>query len=213
MKKLISNNYPFLILFLLIILKEPIYKILMNPIKIDSTSSCEYLKREYNDLLQFNNIDLKYNKEYINTYIIYKDIYNYMNEITIRGGKDLELDNNPIIYNNTLIGVIDKINENSSIVKLLTNKDSQISIKINNEIGILEYKNNNLIVKNINNYSDISIGDKIYTSGLGKIQENIFIGTVKNIVSDNKNIEKIIAVDYKINIKDISFVTILKENK
>ena len=160
MKKLISNNYPFLILFLLIILKEPIYKIFMNPI-IEINTKCDYIIDKYNELLEFSNISLTYDIDYINTYIIYKDQYNFMNEITIRGGNDFDLKNNPVIYNNTLIGVIYKVTQNSSKVRLLTNKDSKISVKVNDEIGMLEYENDMLIMRNINSYSTISIGDKI----------------------------------------------------
>ena len=210
MKKLISNNYPFLILFLLIILKEPIYKIFMNPI-IEINTKCDYIIDKYNELLEFSNISLTYDIDYINTYIIYKDQYNFMNEITIRGGNDFDLKNNPVIYNNTLIGVIYKVTQNSSKVRLLTNKDSKISVKVNDEIGMLEYENDMLIMRNINSYSTISIGDKIYTSGLGNINGNIFIGVVKDIMIDSKNIEKKVVVDYNIDIKNISYVTILKE--
>ena len=57
------------------------------------------------------------------------------------------------------------------------------------------------------------MGDIIYTSGLGNTKENIYIGEVKEVNLDSKNIEKIIKVDYKIKIKDLDYVTILKENK
>jgi len=212
MSKLIKEHYLFLILFLLIVLKEPIYKLFILEENIYNTTKCQFLEDEYNKLLEFNEIDLIYEGKYINSYIIYKDVYNYMNEITIRGGSDQNLKNNPVIYDNTLIGVVDKVNKNSSTVNLITNKKSKISVKINKEIGILEYKNGGLVVSNISNYGNIAVGDSIYTSGLGNIHENIYVGKVKNIKLDNKNIEKIITVDYKLNIKDINYVTVLKEN-
>jgi len=210
MKTFIKDSYLFLIVFIIILLKEPIYKLfyiddnLYNPIK------CEFLESDYNKLLEFNNIEVIYNNEFINSYIIYKDIYDYMNTITIRGGLDKNFNNNPVIYDNTLIGVISKVNNNSSIVNLITNKSSKISVKINDFIGVLEYKNGKLLVSNISNYSDISVGDSIYTSGLGNIHENIYIGTVKNIKLNNKNIEKIIEDDDKLNIKNIDYVTVLE---
>ena len=163
--------------------------------------------------MEFNNIDVIYDVNYINTVIIYKDIYNYLNEITIKGGSNQDILKYPVIFDNTLIGVIDKVNKNTSIVKLLTNKDSKISVKINDEIGLLEEKDSELIVSNISNYSQIKVGDMIFTSGLGNIKDNIYIGLVKEIIDTNKDIEKIIKVDYRINIKDIDYVTILKETK
>ena len=212
MWKIIKDNYLFLFLFLILLLKEPIYNILTIKDNIYTPLRCNLEENAYNKLLEFSKIDYIYESNYLNTLIIYKDIYNYLNEITIKGGKDYHLTNNPVVYDNTLVGFIDKVNKNSSVVKLITNKNSKVSVKIDEEIGVLEYVNNELIIKNISNYSNINIGDKIYTSGLGNIKENIYIGTVKNIHLDNKNIEKIIKVDYQLKIKNIDYVTIIKEN-
>ena len=212
MIKYLKESYLFIILFILFLIKDPIYKIFTIKNNIYNTIRCNILESDYNKLLEFSEIDYIYESDYINTVIIYKDIYNYMNEITIRGGKDKELDKNPVIYDNTLIGFIDKVNNNDSIVKLITNNNSKVSVKINDELGILEYKDNNLIISDINNYANINIGDNIYTSGLGNIKENIYIGEVKDIILDKKDIEKKIIVDYKINIKNIDYVTIIKES-
>ena len=202
----------FLILFLILVIKEPLYKIIKIRKEVYTPMRCQFLEDDYNKLLEFSEINVIYESDYLNTYIIYKDIYNYMNEITIRGGLDEELKNNPVIYDNTLIGFISKVNKTSSIVKLITNKDSKVSVKINNEIGVLENKNNELIVSNISNDANINIGDNIYTSGLGNTKENIYIGTVKEISLDDKGIEKVIKVNYQLKIKDIDYVNVLKEN-
>ncbi|MBQ7031059.1 MAG: rod shape-determining protein MreC [Bacilli bacterium] len=212
MNRLIKESYLFLVLFILIIVKEPIYRLFTIKDNIYNTTRCEFLESDYNKLLEFSEVNVAYESDYINSAVIYKDIYNYMNEITIRGGKDYKLDNNPVIYDNTLVGVIDKVDSNTSIVKLITNNSSKISVKINDEIGILEYKKDKLIVSNISNFGNINVGDIVYTSGLGNIHENIYIGEVKNIELGNKNIEQIITVNYKLNIKDIDYVTILKES-
>lgn len=213
MKRILKNNYMFLILFIIFLLKEPIYNIINYNDKTYTTIKCDNLESDYNKLLEFNNIDINYNLEYTNTYIIYKDIYDYMNEITIKGGKDKGFNNNLVIYDNTLIGIITKVNKNSSIVRLLTNNKSKISVKINEEVGVLEYINNKLIVSNISNYSDIKVGDLIYTSGLGSVEENIYIGLVKSITLDNLGIEKYIEVSYNIDIKDIDYVTVIEVSK
>ena len=213
MIKILKDYYLFLILFFLIILKNPIYRLIKIPNNIYMPINCQLIEKDYNKLLEFSEIDLIYESNYINTYVLYKDIYNYKNEITIRGGKEEGFNNNPVIYDNTLLGVISNVSDTTSIVKLLTNTSSKISVKINDNIGVLEYKNNNLIVSNISNYSNINIGDYILTSGLGNIKENIFIGYVENISLDSKNIEKLITVNYGLSVKDIDYVTVLKENK
>ncbi len=211
MKKLLLDNYLFLILFIIILFKDNIYNLFLIEDNLYTPLKCQITADKYNDLLEFSSIDYIYDASYLNSYIIYKDIYNYINEITIRGGLDYDLDKYPVVYDNTLVGVISKVADTSSIVKLITNKDSKISVKVNDSIGVLESKDNKLVVSNISNYSNINIGDNIYTSGLGNLAENIYIGTVKDIQLDHKNIEKIITVDYKLDIKKINYVTIIKE--
>ena len=68
-------------------------------------------------------------------------------------------------------------------------------------------------MNNLSNYSNFSLGDAIYTSGLGNIKENIFIGYIKDIILDSKGIEKKVVVDYNLDIKNIDYVTIMKEDK
>ena len=201
----------FLILF---IFKDYLYSLInIKEIPIDNCIYLKNIEKNYEELLEFSNIEINYNIDYLNSYIIYKDIYNYLKEVTILGGKDKNLkENDPVIFNNTLVGTIKKVNKTTSIVKLITNNESILSVKINNEIGILEY-DNTLKITGISNYGNIAIGDEIYTSGFGNIPENIYIGKVKDIILDSKNIEKIIYLDYSIDLKGINYVTILKESK
>lgn len=214
MKKKI-NRYTILIIFLILfIFKDYLYSLInIKEIPIDNCIYLKNIEKNYEELLEFSNIEINYNIDYLNSYIIYKDIYNYLKEVTIIGGKDKNLkENYPVIFNNTLVGTIKKVNKTTSIVKLITNNESILSVKINNEIGILEY-DNTLKITGISNYGNIAIGDEIYTSGFGNIPENIYIGKVKDIILDSKNIEKIIYLDYSIDLKGINYVTILKESK
>lgn len=213
MKKII-NNYFLLVVFVLFLFKDTLYSFInTKEYKVDNCIYLKNLETNYNELLEFNNVGVSYSLDYINSYIIYKDVYNYLDQVTILKGKDYKLKKNyPIINNNTLVGYISKVNKSNSIVKLLTNKDSKISVKINEEIGILEY-DNVLKITGISNYSNINKGDEIYTSGFGKLPENIYIGKVSDIMLDNKNIEKIIYIDYELDIRKINYVTVLKESK
>ena len=211
MKKLFTESYLFIILFILFLIKEPLYKLFTIKDNVYTPMKCSITEDDYNKLLEFKEIDLIYESDYLNTYIIFKDIYNYLNEITIRGGEDKGLKNNVVVYDNTLVGVIDKINKNSSIVKLITNNKSKISVKINEEVGILMMDDGLLTVQNIKRDANIKVGDDIYTSGIGLTKENIYIGTVKDIKKDELGLEEIIIVDYKLNIKDLLYVTVIKE--
>lgn len=212
MKVIIEKSYVLIFFLIAFVFKDSVYGLIESKeYKIDNCIYLKNMEENYHELLKFSEIDVKYEMNYLNSYILYKDVYNYLSEITIlKGSKDNILVDYPVIYNNTLVGVISKVNKNSSKVTLLTNNESRISVKINNEIGILEY-DNVLKITGISNYGNISIGDEIYTSGLGKIPANIFIGRVKDIILDNKGLEKIVFVEYDIDIKDLTFVTILEE--
>lgn len=212
MKVIIEKSYILIFFLIAFIFKDSVYGLIeIKDYKIDNCIYLKNMEENYHELLRFSEIDVKYEMNYLNSYILYKDVYNYLREITIlKGRNDNILVDYPVIYNNTLVGVISKVNKNSSKVTLLTNNESRISVKVNNEIGILEY-DNVLKITGISNYGNISIGDEIYTSGLGKIPANIFIGTVKDITLDSKGLEKIVFVEYDINIKDLTFVTILEE--
>ena len=214
MKRFIKKYNILLILFILIILINSITKILKpTSVEVDDSLYIKELENRYNELLKLNNIDNTYKLDYFNSYIIYKDIYNYNSEITISGGSNYNFKvKDLVIYNNTLIGVISKVNKSTSIVRLLRNKDTLISVKINNEIGVLKYKNDSLVVENINNYGVISKGDKVYTSGIGNSLNNIYIGNIFNIELDKKGIEKLIYLDNQININDINYVTVIRSN-
>ena len=214
MKRFIKKYNILLILFILIIFINSIIKILKPTcVEVDDSLYIKELEKKYNELLKLNNIDNTYKLDYFNSYIIYKDIYNYNSEITISGGSNYNFKvKDLVIYNNTLIGVISKVNKSTSIVRLLKNKDTLVSVKINNEIGILKYKNNSLVVENINNYGVISKGDKVYTSGIGNSLNNIYIGNIFNIELDKKGIEKLIYLDNQININDINYVTVIRSN-
>ena len=98
-----------------------------------------------------------------------------------------------VVGSNGLIGKIIEVGSNYSIVSLITgnslNNRTSVSISDNNYYGILsgyDTCSGNLIVETVSKNSDIKIGDKVYTNGLGGIiPEGIYIGEVINIEKDN----------------------------
>ena len=92
MKKKI-NRYTILIIFLILfIFKDYLYSLInIKEIPIDNCIYLKNIEKNYEELLEFSNIEINYNIDYLNSYIIYKDIYNYLKEVTILGGKDKNL--------------------------------------------------------------------------------------------------------------------------
>lgn len=156
-----------------------------------------------NNALTYKNLNLTLSR------VKYRDVYDFMNTLTIyKGFLDGVSVNDAVLTNNGLVGVIEKTFAHYSVVRLITNEQSNISVKINNSIGVLKFQNNKLIVSNINNYENINIGDEVYTSGLGNIDEGIYVGKVKNIKLNNTEIEKIIEVSINEPLENINYLYI-----
>lgn len=211
-KKNVKYYYPLIILFLIFIFSSSInnFLIKINPnLNNSELVNAEYkiLENKYNKLLEANNFLEKSDLNIIISQIKYRNIYNFKEEITIyKGYLDGIKKDSLVISNDGLIGVIKDTYKHTSIVRLITNKYSNISVKINDSYGILKYQDNSLIVANLSNYEKINIGDLIYTSGIGNLPGDIYIGKVEDISLNNTNIEKIIKVDLAADINNINYL-------
>ena len=155
-----------------------------------------YLKEELDNIKKINDIKINDDLDLKVSRVKYRDVYEYTNTITIfKGFKNGVFKGDVVLNNEGLIGVVTKTYDYYSIVTLITNKDSNISVKINDAIGILKVINNNLVVTNINNYELVNKEDKIYTSGLGNLPENIYIGIVEDVFLNETEIEKFASVN------------------
>ena len=68
------------------------------------------------------------------------------------------------------------------------------------------------MVTSINNYKNISIGDEIYTSGLGNLPDNIYVGKVKSVSLNDTEIEKVIEVDIENRLDTLDYLFIWRLN-
>ena len=156
----------------------------------------KHLKEELDNIKKINNIEFDDNLDIIVSRVKYRDVYEYSNTLTIfKGTKNNVNFGDAVLTNNGLVGIISKTYDYYSVVSLITNKKSNISVKINDAVGVLKLENGKLVVTSINNYKNISIGDEIYTSGLGNLPDNIYVGKVKKVSLNNTEIEKVIEVD------------------
>ncbi len=140
----------------------------------------------------------------------YRNIYDFKQEMTIFKGKEQGLKAGDAVLNTEgLIGMIKKVNKNTAIVRLLTNKESNASVKINDAFGILKMKDGEMVVSNMTNYDKVQVGDKIYTSGLGNLPGSILIGEVAAITNDSLEIEKIITVKWAVDFTHLNYVYVV----
>lgn len=173
----------------------------------------KHLKEELDNIKKINDIKFDDNLDIIVSRVKYRDVYEYSNTLTIfKGSKNNINVGDAVLTNNGLLGIINKTYDYYSVVSLITNKKSNISVKINDAVGVLKMKNSKLVVTSINNYKNISIGDEIYTSGLGNLPDNIYVGKVKKVSLNDTEIEKVIEVDIENRLDTLDYLFIWRLN-
>ena len=149
----------------------------------------QLLKKELNELSNTNY------EEGIIAKVILRDMYSFYDELVINvGSKDNINIYDSVICNGSLVGIVTKVNDNTSNVKLISS-NYNISVKIGNTYGNL----NKGIITMVDKYSDISIGDLVYTSGLDNILSDIYIGKVKDISLDEDGLSNKVIIEYEDN--------------
>lgn len=173
----------------------------------------KHLKEELDNIKIINDIEFDDNLDIIVSRVKYRDVYEYSNTLTIfKGSKNNINIGDAVLTNNGLVGIISKTYDYYSVVSLITNKESNISVKINDAVGVLKLENGKLAVTSINNYKNISIGDEIYTSGLGNLPDNIYVGKVKKVSLNDTEIEKVIEVDIENRLDTLDYLFVWRLN-
>lgn len=182
----------------------------------------ESLEKEIQELkeaLELNKTLTEYTP--INATILSRNKSYWYNTITIdKGKKDGITEDMAVITSKGLIGKISSVSLTASEVKLITSDDInfKVSIAINtndvDNFAILngyDSKTNLIKATGIDKTTNINIGDKVLTSGLGKkFPAGIYIGTVEKIESDKYNLSKTVHIKTYQNFNDIHYVTVLK---
>jgi len=107
-------------------------------------------------------------------------------EIIIDKGRDDGIsENTAVISGYGLIGKVARVSGKTSTVSVLGNPSFKVSVIMpkTDDVGILETdKDGNLSIEYISTYSDVDIGDPIYTSGDGGIfPRGIIVGRVLDV--------------------------------
>lgn len=216
-KLMLKKNWFILVLlffYLLFLCKDHLFGFLDNTDQLTDflyDTKLEYYKKEYENmqkLLQINNAD--YNIIY--SKIILRDIYHFYDEITIGKGINDGVKEQDLVINELgVVGVIKKANQHSSVVSLLTNSSIELSVRINHSYGILTSEDHKIIVRNIKLDQEIKEGDQVYTSGLTSVPGDILIGSVKEIRTDGLELEYVLDVSSVVDMQNISYVAVLSK--
>ena len=193
-------------------LRDVIYKpiVINNNRLIDSLN--DEIKEENNKLKDIMNINTLTDFDIVYATIVERNINYWLNELTINKGYIDGIRKNMIVVTNEgVIGKIKEVNNNTSIIKLLTSDDynniTQVNIDGLNKI--MTFNNGKLIVKGIDEKDNIKLGDKVLTSGLlDKTPSGLLIGIVDKINYDNVGLS--LEVKLSSNTSDLRFVAVLK---
>lgn len=179
--------------------------------KIILESDYENLKREYEGLLEKVNMENTVEEEYVVSKVILHDPYVFFDEITILKGKEENIEVGDIVYDEEgFIGTVSLVDKHHSTVKLVTNKDTQLSVRINNSYGILQRENDAVAVTSITSKEPIQKGDMVYTSSFSVIGLELPVGTVTEVESNG--IEQKVKVQTAVDIPNLNYVLIRKKN-
>lgn len=157
----------------------------------------EILKKELNELRDLDNVvDCHLSKVFI------RDIHNFYNEIVIKVGDDV-IEGSAVVNEDGLVGIIYKIENNLAYTKLLSS-DYNVSVKVGDTYGNLSNGKITLLDK----YSDIKVGDLVYTSGLNDIPKDIYVGKITKVTMDSENLGKQVEVEL-VNNKYLNYVGVI----
>ena len=161
------------------------------------TNEADSLKEENEQLRQLLDMKSKLNAtKLIASDVIMRTPATWKQELTIDAGSQQGVTSNMlVIAGGGLIGSVGKIEDNSTVVNLLTNAENteKISVKIQHDstsiYGIIigyDKEKDLLKISQLNSSSDISKGDKVVTGGLGNFNAtDIPVGEVESVTHSN----------------------------
>lgn len=177
------------------------------------------LEKENSDLKELLNIEEKYShfeKVYAN--VITRSYDNWSETFVInKGSKDGIKEKQTVIAESGLIGYISYVEENTSIVTTILDPNSAVSVEISNINKLALVKGDfslkskgELKLTNIPIDTEVSVGETIYSSGIGELyKKGIPVGTITEIVSKKNDIDRYGIVDVFVDIDSISLVGVI----
>lgn len=156
--------------------------------------------------------DLKFGR------VVFKDVNNINSKFYIDLGKKDKIEKNMVVvYNDNLIGRVSEVYEENSLVTMLTDSNSRISVRsTTNLLGIAQGNDSgesSMYFQPSTFEESLEIGEEIYTSGLSEIYpEGLKIGEIIEINKSENNIFKSIKIRPEFNSKNLREVIVYKYN-
>lgn len=148
-----------------------------------------------------------------NASVLRRNLNTWFDSLVIdKGGIDGIEEGAYITSNGALIGIITEVSSSTSVVRLITDSENKLSVKIlDKEIyGLIDdYENDYLIMTGVKN-DKVSIGDKVVTTGIGYIYpDNIYIGEVAKVVKNDFDSTLEVLIKTPIDFNNIYYVLVV----
>lgn len=178
----------------------------------------EALEKDLSDMQKLLNLNTNMaNYKLINSTIIDRNSFNWLDSISIDKGKNDGIETGMAVINDRgLIGKVKTVYNNSSKIVLLSSNDDNFKIPVNindNINGIVNGYNKDedlLIVECIRKSDSVKVGDIVKTNGLSNIiPEGILVGYVTDIEVDKLGITQIVKVQSSVDFYDLKYVSVL----
>lgn len=193
----------------------------------------EINKKDYELLdmkkLEAENIDLKdyleikeaynhFKMIYVN--VVYRNFDNIYDSFTISSGsKDGIKEKATVISSKGLVGYISKVNDYTSEVTTILSPNISVSASISsiNQLAIVKgdfllKSENKMKLTNIPIDYEISVGDYIYTSGIGGIyKKGIKIGNITKIINKKNDIDRYAQIETSTDFSSLSTLAVISE--
>lgn len=121
--------------------------------------------------------------------------------------------NDPIITTSGIVGKVATINDNTSLVQLISDPKFRIGVRFipSGATGILRWRsNNNCEVREVYKNSMINVGDRVVSSGLSDIfPADLPIGIVTGVTDDRSQFQKTVSVHIANNLSALSNVFVI----
>ena len=159
-----------------------------------------YAADENKKLRELLNFKRNTNLNILPSRIINKGIQTNINSLTIDiGSSDGVKPNQAVLTPDGIIGKTIQTGNNSSLVQSISDNNFRLSVRImpSGAVGILRwYKNNICKIYEVQKNVNISIGDRVITSGFSKIYPpKLPVGYVSGVYDERGNYQKVVNVE------------------
>lgn len=119
----------------------------------------------------------------------------------------------PVVVPEGVVGKTVVVGENTTVVQIINDVNYRLSVRIipSGTAGILQFLDNNICeVRELQKNSEISIGDKVVTSGFSQIYpKNLPVGEVVEVLDERGSFQKVARIRIKPNLSALMYVFIV----